>query len=387
MKTMKKSKSLLSDQSKLKIICDHVCDDIERLLDTLNIEYKFNNKMISMCCPIHEGDNPSAVNIYPYGDYYRGNWKCRTHGCDNIFKGSIIGFIRGVLSRQKYNWSKDGDNTCSFDEAVNFALEFINKDIKQIKVSKSDAEKTSFTRIVQNIKQVDDTNGFPKITRTQVRQSLVIPAKYYLDRNYTIDILNKYDVGLCDKANKEMYNRVVVPIYCNDGKNIIGCTGRSIFEKCDKCSGFHDPKDSCPDKDNLWKFSKWKHNQGFKCQNHLYNFANAKDYIQKTKTIIIVESPGNVWRLEQNGIHNSVAIFGSSLSDRQKLLIDCSGAMNIIVLTDNDEAGEKAYRQIQDKCKKIYRIYRPIISKNDIGDMTSEEIEIQIKQYIEKEIK
>ena len=109
-------------------------------------------------------------------------------------------------------------------------------------------------------------------------------------------------------------------------------------------------------------------------QEHLYNFWFAKDHIQKSKSIILVESPGNVWRLEEAGIHNSVAIFGSSLSDKQKLLIDSSGAMNIILLMDNDDAGQKAVNQITEKCKKIYRIYSPSFEGPDVGELSIEDI-------------
>jgi 5S rRNA maturation endonuclease (ribonuclease M5) len=70
------------------------------------------------------------------------------------------------------------------------------------------------------------------------------------------------------------------------------------------------------------------------------------------------------------------------MSDRQKILIDSSGAMNIVVLTDNDEAGEKAATQIMNKCKNTYRVFRPSISKNDIADMSGEEIDKEIKQYM-----
>ena len=101
MKTPMKSRSY--DQNKLKVVCDQVCDNIENLLSALDIEeFKMSNKMITMSCPIHGGDNPSAVNIYHTGDYYRGNWRCRTHNCDSSFKSSIIGFVRGVLSKTKY---------------------------------------------------------------------------------------------------------------------------------------------------------------------------------------------------------------------------------------------------------------------------------------------
>jgi 5S rRNA maturation endonuclease (ribonuclease M5) len=181
-----------------------------------------------------------------------------------------------------------------------------------------------------------------------------------------------------------MNNRVVVPIYDNDYKYMVGCSGRSIFEKCSECSCYHEPTKPCPDKDNRWFFPKWKHSTDLKSQNYLYNFWFAKDHIYETGIAIIVESPGNVWRLEENGIHNSVAIFGSSLSDRQKILLDSSGAMTLILLTDSDEAGQKAADQIKKKCQNTYRIFIPKISKNDVGDMTPKEINDEIKEYIQR---
>lgn len=381
MKTMKRSH--LNDQVKLKIVCDAVCDDIEGLLEALGIEYKTNPKMISMSCPIHGGDNITAVNIYPDGETYRGNWTCRTHGCDKIFKGSILGFIRGVISHQKYNWSKNGDTQCSFKEALDFALAFTKQDISKIKISKSSIEKKTFSNVVNyiNPNTINQTNSY-SITREAVRRSLDIPAEYYISRGYSKEILDKYDVGLCDKPNKEMYNRVVVPIYNNDYTGMVGCTGRSIFEKCPTCNSYHSIRNECPPEQQRWLFPKWKHNSDFKSQNHLYNLWFAKDHIMKTGTVIIVESPGNVWRLEESGIHNSVAIFGSSMSDRQKFFLDSSGAMNMIILTDNDNAGRLAAEKIKEKCQYAYRIFMPQISKPDVGEMTKEEISNEIKPLL-----
>jgi 5S rRNA maturation endonuclease (ribonuclease M5) len=382
MKTMTIKKSHLNDQAKLKMVCDEVCDNIESLLDHFGLTYKDNGKMISMSCPIHGGDNQSALNLYPTGDTYRGNWKCRTHNCEKVFKGSILGFIRGIISNQKYNWEKDGDDSCSFQEAVEFALSFINKDMSKIKISKADRDKKQFTSIV-NYLNSESQSETPTIKRAQIIKSLQIPAQYYVDRNYSLEILNKYDVGLCLSPNKEMTNRVVVPIYDNNYKFMVGCTGRSIFEKCEKCKSFHD-NGSCPNDNEIWKYPKWKHNKDFKSQNHLYNFWFAKEFILKTGVAILVESPGNVWRLEENGIHNSVAMFGCSLSDRQKILLDSSGAMSLVILTDNDDAGRKAASQIKHKCQNTYRIFIPEISKLDIGEMNSDEINNEIKTYLQK---
>lgn len=384
MKTMTKTtKSHLNDQLKLKLVCDQVCDNIEPLLDSFGIDYRVQSKMIVMPCPIHGGDNASAVNLYPDGDTYRGNWKCRTHNCEKTFKGSVLGFIRGILSRHHHGWNKDGDKMCSFNEAVDYALKFIKQDLSDLKVSKTEREKKQFTNVVNYLnKSVEKSSS--RVTRAQIVNSLNIPAKYYLDRNYSSEILTKYDVGLCNKSGKEMSDRIVVPIYDNDYTYMVGCTGRSIYEKCANCKGFHNPTNTCPSSEDIWKYCKWKHNMDFKSQNHLYNFWFAKEHILSSSTAIIVESPGNVWRLEENGIHNSVAIFGSSLSDRQKIILDSSGAMNIVILTDNDDAGNKAAEQIKNKCQNTYRIFMPKISKSDVGEMNSEEINDQIKNYLGK---
>lgn len=378
-----KTKSHLNDQLKLKLICDQVCDNIEPLLDSFGIDYRIQSKMIVMPCPIHGGDNASALNLYPEGDSYRGNWKCRTHNCEKTFKGSVLGFIRGILSRHHYGWNKGGDKMCSFNDAVDYALKFIKQDVSDLKISKTEREKKQFTNVVNYLNKPEEKSE-SRITRSQIVKSLTIPAQYYLDRKYSPEILIKYDIGLCSKSGKEMSDRIVVPIYDNSYTYMVGCTGRSIHEKCPNCKGFHNPTNECPSSDDIWKFSKWKHNIDFKSQNHLYNFWFAKEHILKTSTVIIVESPGNVWRLEENGIHNSVGIFGSSLSDRQKIILDSSGAMNIVILTDNDEAGIKAAEQIKNKCQNTYRVFIPQISKNDVGEMNSEEINDQIKNYLGK---
>jgi 5S rRNA maturation endonuclease (ribonuclease M5) len=381
-----KKQSPLNDQSKLKILCDDLCDNIEEFFECLDLEYKDSGKMITMSCPIHGGDNIGALNLYTQGDSYRGNWKCRTHNCENVFKSSIIGFTRGVLSNKKYGWSKDGDKTCSFKETVEFISGFLNKNLSDIKISTIARNKSSFTNAIKHINTTavlqQKKATYP--SRAIVRKLLEIPAKYFIDRGFDEKILDHYDIGLCNAPGKEMYNRIVVPIYDNEYRHMIGCSGRSIFEKCEKCKSFHNPEHNCPNAQESWKYSKWKHSANFKSQNSLYNYWFAKQKIMESATAIIVESPGNVWKLEENNIHNSVAIFGASLSDRQKVLLDSSGAMNLILLTDNDEAGRKAAEQIKIKCQNTYKVYIPKFTANDIGEMTSEQIDNEIKSVLEK---
>jgi 5S rRNA maturation endonuclease (ribonuclease M5) len=265
---------------------------------------------------------------------------------------------------------------------VSFAQKFLNLSLEDIKVSKKSIEKTKF---INSIRYITDNkeNKVKGITRNQAVKALKIPSKYFIDRGFSHQILARYDVGECFNPNKEMYNRAVVPIYDDKYEYMIGCTGRSIFEKCDKCSAYHNPNEQCPEPDNLWKFSKWRHSYKFKTQEHLYNMCFAKKHIKEMRSAVIVESPGNVWRLEEAGIHNSVAIFGSSLADRQKLLLDMSGAMSLILIMDNDQAGKKAREQITKKCSKIYNIYNIDIPEKDIACMSID----QIQAYILPKIK
>lgn len=384
---MRKQKTSRSyDQAKLKYISDMLCDDIENLLTALGIEnYKQMGKLIAMSCPIHGGDNESALNIYHQGDNYRGNWKCRTHQCEETFRGSIIGFIRGCLSHSVHGWEKSGDPMCSFQEALDFGLSFIKQDFNSIKISKKNREKNIFVNTVKYIAPSKEDDA-PKITKESIRKNLQIPSVYFQQRGFLPITLTNYDVGDCTSIGKEMYGRAVVPIYDHDFKYMVGCTGRSIYERCEQCRAYHNPKESCPPAETAWKYSKWRHNTGFKTQDYLYNYWIAQKRIKETSAVILVESPGNVWRLAEAGITNVVAIFGSSLGDRQKMILDTSGAMTIISIMDNDDAGQKAAIQIRAKCEKTYNIINVPLRYDDVAVMTVEQVNQEIipliKDYI-----
>lgn len=383
MRTMMINKSRSYNQQQLKLLSDHLCDDIDNLLDSLNVvDYKMMDRMIVMRCPIHGGDNNSACNLYYKGDSYRGNWKCRTHQCEETFKGSIIGFIRGCLSKQN-GWTGPGDPMVSFNDAVDYAMQFTKKKPANLKISRKEIEKTNFVSIVNHIHTENkQDNDSPKVSRQSIRKNLQIPSPYFLSRGFSSNVLDKYDVGECSVSGKEMYNRAVVPVYDNNHSYMVGCSGRSLFSVCEKCKSYHDITEHCPSDDYRWQYSKWKHNKGFKTQEHLYNLWYAKDYIQQSKSLVLVESPGNVWRLEEAGIHNSLAIFGSVLQDKQKLILDTTGAMSIYILMDNDEAGKKAAGKIYDKCHKTYNIYNIDIDHADVGEMTISEVQEIISPQI-----
>jgi DNA primase len=87
--------------------------------------------------------------------------------------------------------------------------------------------------------------------------------------------------------------------------------------------------------------------------------------------------------LHEAGIENCVGIFGANMSDDQLVLLEKSGALNLVVLTDYDEAGHRAAEQIMKKCGRRFNYHRPNISQKDIGDMTVEQINNEILEQLE----
>ena len=317
------------------------------------------------------------LNLYYNGDI-RVHYKCRTHQCEDIFGSSLISLIRGGLSKQKYGWKIRGDKEASFNEAVEFILAFTQQDFDKLKGTHDnlDTDKLRFSSLVNSFEMPNqEQQGVEDVF---YRNSVDIPSQYYLQRDYSIEILDKYGVGTCTRRGRALYQRAVVPIYEDSGKFIVGFSGRSIFKQCEQCKHYHDPTKECH------FFPKWKHTAGFQKENWLYNYWSAKDIILATGVIVLVESPGNVWRLEEAGIHNSVAIFGTHLSQNQKKIIDSSGAFSIICLLDNDEAGKKGAKKIYDQCANMYRIYFPKFEGNDIGDINVDVVTQDIKPLISK---
>lgn len=337
-------------KEKIASLCDEAFLQIHKLLDHFDIEYVEYPNRIAFACPVHGGDNPEGCCIFTDGLSNQGNWSCWTHGCHEEYINNLFGFVRGCLSR-------DARRNASMNDAASFLLEFLSKDLDDLTPSK-----------IRQTKTVDVFNR--KITRTtsainrgEIRNKLNIPAPYYIGRKYSQLVLEAFDVGECLVENQPMSGRVVVPVYDED-YNYVGCVGRAIKEHLQP---------------------KWLHSKGF-TKNVLYGLNLAKERILETRTAVIVEGQGDVWRAVEAGLDMTVGIFGSSINEDQLILLEQSGALNLVVLTDYDEAGKKAAEQVVKKCGRRFNYIRPEMPTNvkDIGDLTVEQIKEFILPQLEK---
>ncbi|HCI70581.1 MAG TPA: hypothetical protein DHV30_08280, partial [Balneola sp.] len=236
-------------------------------------------------------------------------------------------------------------------------------------INKPDAETLERRKYISSMRRLSvrpkqEESGW---TREKLRSSIEIPSKYYIDRGYSSQVLDKYDVGLYNKRN-----RVVVPVYDDSYKYVAGFLGRSIWPQCDKCKKWHEPEKSCPS--SIYEIKdceKWL-NGKFKSTNYLYNYWFASEHIRKTGVAILVEGAGDVWRLEENGIHISLGLFGTDLTDSQRVLLDRSGALAIIVMLDSDQAGREGVKKLKEQLGRQYRMYFPKI-REDAGELNQDE--------------
>ena len=344
-------------KSQINALCIHSLDYIEDIFDKFEIPYRINNDCLLSICPIHEGDNPTAINLYLDPDNeIPSSWVCNTRGCQHKYWPNIIGFLHGIFVKENEDQS--------INDTIRWLMHFTNfdntveyKDVR-VKIKKKDIGVVKKQSVV-------------RIPRDKVIRSLLIPSKYYVNEKYSSYILRKYDVGYHNK-----YFRTFFPVYDDNYKNAVGFVSRSVFPKCSKCSGYHHPNSGCPQ--YLGKnYVKWVNSPtNFPKSQYLFNHWFAKPYLKSTKTAIIVEGPGDVLRLEDNNIHNTVAVFGTSLSILQQQILEKDGVTNLVVLFDNDNAGIAATNKLTKKLSREFNIITPKLIGSDIGEGNKQDIEL-----------
>ncbi len=219
------------NQNQLAKISDIICDDIELLFDTLQFPLKRGgNNYYGRC--FHGSDNSHALRFHPNGHSVRGFWQCHTKSCHNIFRPTVLGLARGIMSAQQFGWTCKTDKYVTFDDTLKFLLSLYKINIQNLKVQIEDLDKRKFLQ--QTGWYMPAKSATKLIEREKVRARLEYPCKYFIDRGFTPEILNKYDVGYCDDPTKPMYQRCVVPVYDEDGKYMIQHLGRTTIAVSDE---------------------------------------------------------------------------------------------------------------------------------------------------------
>lgn len=355
---------------------------LPELFDEFGIRLRRSNKRFFGPCPIHDGGAVEGFSIYPDGYEAKGNWKCRSGSCEKEFMRTAVGFVRGMLSNQRYGWP-DKNRKATTKEAVDFILDFLGITEDDVKVDYGRVNRQRVTSDSEFWSRGKLEEAKPLFQRDKLRKFMTVPSPYFLARGYSPQILDTYDVGTYFKRGSKLYGRVVVPVYDEKGKGI-GVVTRSVHPQCNGCRLFHNPTSPCPSSGGERAAAvRWRANDTFNDKMHVYNLWRSVPFIRESETIIICEGAADVWRLEEAGIRNSIAIFGSDLSDTQDSQIQHLMIKRIIVASDMDESGDKLWRQISTQCLTyVNDIDRVPLPAKDIGEMTVEQVRSTFKPFL-----
>ena len=334
-----------------------------------NLDYIFKHFQINLnkyadnyqgCCPIHDGaNNPNGFCLYFNRE--RIKWRCFTHQCHSIHKDTTLGLIRGLLSQQS-------GRTESFGKVIEFCKTELNgKVFIREKYSKEPPT------IIPSYKL--------HVPREIVRSRLKLPSNYFLKRNFSREILDLHDVGESISYNKKTCWRAIVPIYDETNSFCIGCTARSVFNKCVACDCYHDITWKCP-KDYIKRFyCKWK-NVSCHTESSLYNYWFLGP---EEPSVIVVESPGNVWRIKEAGFNNVIGLYGCrKLNSYQINLLKQKNVRHLYFGLDNDNAGQIAFQENGKHLWKLFNIHKLNFPPeyNDFGEMSHKLVRDTLSQQL-----
>ena len=301
-------------------------------------------------CPFHHDKNPSlTVNVQ------KGIYKCfacpqTADVTTNKSGGNVIKFVKNYLNISYHQAACEVAKIIGFkmpmtyapsyeyspEQKAVFRANFIAKnyflDSLQLALDKS----TLSNELLAIINQI----GYKQIKKFQVGFANKQTKNFLLDqvKKEVISQASLNDSKLINNdqdnhAYSFFYNRLMFPIY-NEGKKIVGFTGRSLQNQAAKYLNSQDSK----------YFNK---------NNCLYNIHNLTNLNSKSG-IYIVEGPKDVIAMDLLGWSNTVSILGANLSTTQiKILQKYSS--HLIFVPDQDEAGynsaiTNAFKAISSNC-------------------------------------
>lgn len=304
--------------------------DPQFLLESLGFKITNHNRHeLRATCKVHGGDNSTAFRF----NLDKRTWVCFTHKCHETFGNDIIGLIKAI-------------NGVDFMGALSYLRDLVGGiddfehklvDFKRKKKREEHEEMFGNNRYVPDI-----------VTEKCLHQFKSFRSQRFIKDGYAKETLDHFEIG-GGFTDKESIVRDVIPIRDTDGELV--------------AYSLRDVRDDVSDNDKKYQLTP-----GFNKDAVLYNLWQIKDLLSE-KPLIIVEGFKSVWRLREYGIHNVVAVMGSSVTPGQINLILSFAYKGCVLFMDNDAAGiigtAKASEELGSKIKVVPQF---IIETDEYGD-------------------
>ena len=257
--------------------------------------------------------------------------------CINKSNGRFVDFARNISG--------------SFDDLVKLSLK-----LKTIDEARTWLSKNSVAVSIERVEKPEIRMG--KTYKKELLNKLRPDHSYWEDRGVSTYSVSEFKGGV-SKAGK-MQNRYVFPIF-NASDEIVGFAGRDLLTNSNSMR----PK---------WKLigdkSKWK-----------YPFFLNYKLIKEQKSVIIVESIGDMLALWDCGIKNVAVSFGLDLSSTLISSFIRFDLTSIVVAFNDDSknsgAGNKAAKKAQAKLLNYFDPHQISVSLpagGDFGEMSKDQI-------------
>jgi len=239
----------------------------------------------------------------------------------NLKFGEAVKFLANLAGMQPYTFSKQDlereealkKYSYIYSEYVKFYHNSLLKNeksknareyLKNRKLSKEEVYKFKIGYVEKN------PNFYEKLKKEFDEKTLIETGLFYLDKKKNFCV-------------ERFRDRVIFPINSISGQPI-GLGGRTIQEN-----------------NYLAKYINSPETPFFKKGSNLYNLDKARKFSNKIDHVYLVEGYMDVIGLSKNGIENVVANLGTSLTDRQILILN-QFFDDVIICFDGDESGYKA---------------------------------------------
>jgi len=227
---------------------------------------------------------------------------------------NLAGMRPYTFSKQDEEREKNWQEYCSiYNQYVEFYHDEILKNekagnardyLKKRNLSKEEVKKFKIGYVERN------PNFYQKLNNEFSEKALIESGLFYLDEKKNIYV-------------ERFRDRIIFPINSISGQPI-ALGGRTIQEN-----------------NFLAKYINSPETLFFKKGSNLYNLDNARRLSNKIEHIYLVEGYMDVVGLSKNGVDNVVANLGTSLTDKQILILN-QFFEDIIICFDGDESGYKA---------------------------------------------
>ena len=239
----------------------------------------------------------------------------------NLKFGETVKFLANLAGMQPYTFSKQDlerekiwqKYSSVYNQYVNFYhdkllksenLNIAREYLRKRKLSKEEVNKFKIGYVEAN------PNFYEKLKENFDEKTLVETGLFYLDEKKNIYV-------------ERFRDRVIFPINSISGQPI-GLGGRTIQKN-----------------NYLAKYINSPETSFFKKGSNLYNLDIARKFSNKIDHVYLVEGYMDVVGLSKNEIENVVANLGTSLTDRQILILN-QFFDDVIICFDGDESGYKA---------------------------------------------